>query len=311
MKKILKIIMKNFLFVGIFVLILIFTSKLFEPKNNTDKAGMNNPIINGYLSEKDNTIDLLFLGDSEVYSSIMPLMIWEENGISSFLGAKSAEKLSFTLSFLNKFLYKHKPKIIMLETNCIFRKTSPGDFISTKMMDQFPIFEFHNRWKKLTLRDLDFSKKYTFIHKSRGYFKKDKISKSDDSKYMNFDKGKETIPFFNKYYVEEIYKTCKENNIELILYSTPSTKNWNYKKHNTIEELSKELNIEYLDLNTKEHDVGIDWKKDSYDKGDHLNIFGATKTTKYISKYLKENKKIKNKKDNPKYKKWDEALLIK
>ncbi len=47
--------------------------------------------------------------------------------------------------------------------------------------------------------------------------------------------------------------------------------------------------------------VPIDWKKDTYDKGNHLNQSGAEKVTKCIGQYLSESRLLPNRKDDPAY----------
>ena len=47
--------------------------------------------------------------------------------------------------------------------------------------------------------------------------------------------------------------------------------------------------MDYIDLNYAVEDLGINWKTDTADKGDHLNLNGAQKVTTYIGSFLKEN----------------------
>lgn len=67
------------------------------------------------------------------------------------------------------------------------------------------------------------------------------------------------------------------------------------------------MNINYINLNLKSEDIGIDWKNDTLDKGDHLNIKGAIKTTNYLSAYLKKLGIFENKKQDYSYKQWNQA----
>lgn len=94
----------------------------------------------------------------------------------------------------------------------------------------------------------------------------------------------------------------------MILISTPSTVNWNYARYNGISELASELGCEYIDMNLMTEEIPIDWDKDTRDKGDHLNYFGAKKVTSFISNYLSKTKLLVSHKGDSDYQKWDESL---
>ena len=97
---------------------------------------------------------------------------------------------------------------------------------------------------------------------------------------------KEKISSTVEDYLEKIRMLCVKNQAELVLISTPSPANYNYKKHNGLQKLADQYSLEYLDLNLKLEEIGIDWAVDTLDKGDHLNISGAEKVTKYLGDYL-------------------------
>lgn len=62
---------------------------------------------------------------------------------------------------------------------------------------------------------------------------------------------------------------------------------WTKRKSEIIKDVANELQISFLDLQY-DFDIGIDWDKDSYDKGGHLNYRGAQKLTSFFSNYLKD-----------------------
>ena len=113
------------------------------------------------------------------------------------------------------------------------------------------------------------------------------------------------IPKSNKLYVKIIKEYCDLNGIQFILYSSPSPVNWDMEKHNGIEKLAKELDVEYIDLNLMQDQIQIDWTKDTRDKGDHLNYTGSLKVTKFLAEYLNE-KNLPDHRNEESYKSWDE-----
>ena len=54
-------------------------------------------------------------------------------------------------------------------------------------------------------------------------------------------------------------------------------------------------------------DIGLDWTHDTADGGDHLNIYGAEKVSKYIGNYLNDNYDIPDRRDDSDYKSWFKA----
>ena len=69
----------------------------------------------------------------------------------------------------------------------------------------------------------------------------------------------------NKKYLKEIAKFCKKHGTKLVLISTPSTKNWNYQRHNTMEAISKYceengksytfINDDEVEINGKRYEI--------------------------------------------------------
>lgn len=62
-------------FLLILALLLVPLSLIFRPKNNSQEAGMEEPRANGILAEPENSIDVLFLGNSLAYCSMNPMEI--------------------------------------------------------------------------------------------------------------------------------------------------------------------------------------------------------------------------------------------
>ena len=88
------------------------------------------------------------------------------------------------------------------------------------------------------------------------------------------------------------------------MYSAPYKLAWNMNRHNGIAKIAKEIGVEYVDLNL-EDSIGIDWKKDTRDGGEHLNYTGASKATKYLSKYLYDTNLLPDHRQDSNYSDWN------
>ena len=62
--------------------------------------------------------------------------------------------------------------------------------------------------------------------------------------------------------------------------------------------------VPYLDFNLLEKELGINWKTDTMDGGDHLNMNGAKKVTEYLGAYLKKNYVLSDYRENQMYQYW-------
>lgn len=311
MKKIIKRIVSCVLFVAILLGLLQVSSLVFQPKSNDKVSGIHYPRANGIFSEPKDSIDTVFIGDSEVYHSFIPLNIWRDYGITSYDVSSPSQKLVYSMEFLKKTFEKQSPKIVFLETNAIFRNSYFEDEITYKAEQIFPVFRYHDRWKNLQLKDFSATVEYTANEENKGYYFTKKSKPATDKaikKYMKYSDVSAPILSTNKKYLNEIAKFCKKHGTKLVLISTPSTKNWNYQRHNTMEAISKDLGVDYIDTNLLRDDIPIDWKKDTKDKGDHLNYKGAVKLTNYIGKYLDDTKLFKDKRNDPSYDNWNTCL---
>ena len=93
----------------IFLLILAFILKIFSSLSIA--MGYNaNPLYNyssySIFQEPDNSIDVLSIGDSNVYSSIFPLVWWEQQGFTGYTSSTSVNASCSGTGICSVFLPK-------------------------------------------------------------------------------------------------------------------------------------------------------------------------------------------------------------
>lgn len=256
-------------------------------------------------AEPRDTLDVLVIGDSESYTSMSPMDLWKQAGITSFDCGQPGQRIQETCFLLKEAFKTQSPKLVILETNAMFR--DPG-FLTNLSMSiiepvryYFPVFRYHNLWRQILDGNTNTGRSVF-----KGFEIRDKVVPYEGSdQYMKETKDIQQIPEFVLSYMENIKKLCRDNDAELLLMSAPSPHNYNYKKHNAVEKYAEENDLPYIDLNMKTQEIGIDWKTDSYDKGDHLNLRGARKVTAYMCGYLTENYSLPDHRGEEGYQEWD------
>ena len=155
------------------------------------------------------------------------------------------------------------------------------------LTDTLPVFANHASWKKAARKLLPKSRDER-RRKQKGFIVRKNVIPYKGGKYMKKTKKKKTVKKDISSYLEQIITLCEENQAELLLVSTPSPKNWNYKKHNGVKEWADSHSIDYIDLNL-DKGIKINWNKDTKDGGDHLNLNGAKKVTSFMGEYFRAN----------------------
>lgn len=120
-------------------------------RTNTDLVQNRNKSMVELENEPADTIDVLVIGDSESYTTVSPMEIWDKEGIPSYVGGQTGQKIQESYYMLKKALKTQKPKVVAIETNMIFRPQSAvrgiKETLVQTMLYYFPVFRLHNSWK--------------------------------------------------------------------------------------------------------------------------------------------------------------------
>ena len=100
------------------------------------------------------------------------------------------------------------------------------------------------------------------------------------------------VPDINIKWLKKIQELCETKDVQLLAVKVPSINlpqsyrsAWTKEKYNKVKKLCEELGISYYDF-LYEADVEIDWEKDTWDGGQHLNLNGAMKISADLGRYL-------------------------
>lgn len=305
----------------IFMFLFVGLSNVFVPKGKNDATGMSANITEAYKAEDKNTLDVAFIGNSDIYRAVNPVMIWEDLGITSCDIGMPRMSSYEAYRKLNNLFKVQSPKLVVFEVDCMFSTVNHfgddgdvennrhdnldeainkgidnlkenfknlDDAILSGISYNFPLTKYKYRWKSIKAKDFINQKgKYHFYAKGFIYNKTAKPFLYGDTYMGENDGSKESFDRNADKYLEKTLELCKKNNCQLLLVSVPSGSSWNWQKHNTIADFAEKNNLQFIDYNT-DMDLldNFDWNTDTKDEGNHLNNSGARKVTKAIEKVL-------------------------
>lgn len=293
------------------VLFLGFAQLLLIPKYMSENR--EGGLIAEYYGEAPSH-DVLFLGDCEVYESFTPPTLWENYGITSYIRGTPQQLIWHSYYLLEDTLRHETPKAVVYNVYAM-RYGEPQNeaynrivldgmrfssvklrAIAASMTEEetmisyvFPLLRYHSRWKELGADDW----KYLFDRDTvshNGYLMQKGI-KPMGTAMEGTPLTDPALPEICFEYLDRMRDLCEEKGIELILMKAP-TNFWGYYWYDEwdeqIADYAQKNSVTYYNFIPMAEEMGIDWSRDTYDAGAHLNVYGAEKLTSYFGKLLAE-----------------------
>lgn len=182
-----KVKLQNPIKIGIFVLLMLFISAFLShilvppfthDTEQGDLCGYDDKMKDFY-SQPDNSIDVLFIGQSTNLYSFLPIELWRMYGFTSYQLSSAEQEMATSYYLLEECLEHQNPKSVVLEISSLFyndynERTSRGNnnykiiknirnirnrwkaFIATKPNDHTyvewisSLYRFHSRWSNIS-----------------------------------------------------------------------------------------------------------------------------------------------------------------
>ena len=288
--KVFKKILKYTSIVLAFLCVYLYLGMVVMPKDASSEAGARYYSAVAITKEKDNSLDVLFMGDSNVYADIDPLLFYKGTGIRSFDCAFGRQSINAVRNQLKKLLKKQSPKLVVLDIDCIFEKNT--FFVGSNVYDYIglgSLISYHSRWKEITWKDFytipkakkDKLKGYVYDNAVVEVKVKENFMKDTGAKPAKLQKNVEKD-------LKKIKEMCDKAGTKLLLIHCP-TKTWSNAKSNAAQKLANKFGLEYFDMNLNYESLGIDFSQHyATDLGTHMNYQGAKIVTNYLVEIVEE-----------------------
>lgn len=247
------------------------------------------------VNEQKTSIDCVFLGDSQGWSTYSPIQLYKEHGFTSLNLCTPGQFMYDTYVLLKNTYKKQKPKLVVIDANMMFSFLNPLKFI---LLQNFPIFHYHN---------IDTNKISEEYFARKGFNEYEGVVGYTGSlDYMEFGE-RNTLSTQAMQYLDKINQLCKENESQMLLVNTVSPLVWSNVRHEIIQKWCDDNDVNYVDYNTSEQlgAIDFDFNNDFRDGGDHVNLNGSKKICKNLGNYIKQNYALEDHRKDSSYQEWN------
>ena len=304
----------------IFCIAFVLITRLLQPKYMTDLE--EGSFISQYYREAGGH-DVIFLGDCEVYANYSPMELYRDYGITAYIRGTPQQLVWMSYYVAEETFRYETPRVIVFNVNAMRYSEPVSEAYNRLTIDQmrwsaskvgiilasmeeeeqflsyvFPILRYHSRFDKLTEED------FSYLFQVR------------DNTFSGFQLHTEIVPkgslpvkkILPDYqfadicyeYLDKIRLLCEENGTELVLVKAPSLYPYWYDEYDEqIKEYAEKYGLAYYNFGERSEEIGLDFTKDTYDGGTHLNVFGAVKLSQYFGDILAENHGIADHRQDP------------
>lgn len=313
-----KIAVRVLAFLGCTALLLYGLTVLLKDKRVTFDYDTTRK-VEGFYAEEKNSLDFIFVGSSQMFTSVVPAVLWEEYGITSYDFGASEQPMYLSYYYIKEALKYQEPKAIVLEVSyCNTPEYTHEGVLHINLDDLrmgpvkleaifdiipkgerlpyiFELAKYHDTWMSLDKASLE----YIASDKHNPYkgYTPSLDGFADGGKFneeIALVTEKSQLADLSVEYMEKIIALCEEENVDLLFLKTPNDHIQNQPDYNAVAELAAAHDIPYLDLNRQM-------------KGQlHNHVFHAETITKRIGEWLSELYEAEDKRENPAFARWHE-----
>lgn len=308
-------------FLVLLLIVEVLSMTYFSKKGAVDyKTGLNKAY--SFMQEPTNTIDVIGIGNSDLYSAVVPAQMWKEYGFTSNIIASPHQTPLQSYEILKEVYKTQKPKVVFIEVDMMYgnalkevngikRRESLMEYIFNRLnADDFddlvesriPLFTFHNKWKKIG------KKKRVETPNSHGYKFSELVFDVNVGEYMIETDEYEPLKKSAKEDIVKMINLVESNGGKVFLTEMPTVTSWNYERHNAVAEFCESINKDFIDYNLLIDEVGLDLDVSFRDKGNHLNYKAACTISHHMGKYIVDNFDMQDRRDDPKYKAYAKSI---
>ena len=289
--------------------VLFAVTRLLMPKYRT--ASIEGSLTGEYYRDA-TPHDVLFVGDCEVFSNFSPVTLYDAYGIPSYIRGSAQQLVWQSYYLLEDALKTETPKVVVYnvlalkygepQSEAYNRMTLDGmrwggakigairasmtegeDFMSYV----FPLLRFHARWSELKEEDFSYWFRQGEPVSYHGYLLRTEVRPATETPIPPVLQDPH-LPEASMEWLAKLASLCENKGIELVLIKSPSIEPYWYPEWDAdVQAFAQQRGLWYVNMIDENDSIGIDMQTDTCDMGQHLNVYGAEKLSRWFGAELK------------------------
>ena len=306
--------------IGILLACIVFFGALFA-LTRLAAPKYHDTLIDGHLTgeyyDEKTDHDVLFVGDCEVYENFSPVTLYNVYGITSYIRGGAQQLVWHSYYFLKDALRTETPKVVVFNVLSLKYGEPQSEAYNRLALDGmrwgaakigairasmtegedfmsyvFPLLRYHDRITALTAEDFEYWFKKGDPVSFKGYVMHTGVEPAAETPQEIYEPK---LPEQSFAWLEKIAALCEENGIALVLIKSPSIyPEWHPEWDAEIAAFAKAHGVRYDNMIAENDAIGIDMQTDTYDQGQHLNVYGAEKLSRWFGKVLQQEYGLKD-----------------
>lgn len=284
--------------------------------------------MQNFYAQPEGSVDVLLVGNSHSGCNVDTATLWTEHGIASYNLWGGVQPLWNSYHFIVEALKYQTPKVIGLEITATISdyeysedqnqiKNTVGMKLSKNKLEAVKVSAPEDKWLNLMLG-------FPMYHNRFDELDQDDFSNFPWSDGLENFKGSYLLYGVGSYefesaegvtgyrdimdkqeeYLIKIIELCKEKDIPLFLFKSPSLERHDVQEiFNTVDLIADEYGIDFINMNLMDDVVGITAQDYSLDR--HMNGSGARKVADWLGVYIRENFNVPDRRGEAGFESWD------
>lgn len=332
-KHICKSIVKTICFLIIASVVFVMTSYAVKPHY----ADKDRRIFAGFYGEKDNTVDMVYIGGSAAFVFWEPMRAWNSKGYATCLLGNNALQPTLIKYCVKEALRSQNPELLLIDVRPFiygcdtsvstnYSNGVKGNVSNTITQMSYSVNRLQAIYNTVPMEIGKFP--YVFdIVGFRDAYSATSLLRNPMLIFNRYHDPYKGFVFIDKHCEEtftdqsavtekaEISEELKPVLEDLLDYLKTLDKDVLFvvhsycisrddqMKYNYLEQIITENGFNFLNCNNYCSEIELDYSRDFYNEN-HVNIFGADKYTDFLAEYLDKNYTLPDRRSDPDYSSW-------